>query len=478
MNFWRGDGRQFTVDSRSSIYKDLWQQPPLPAKKAPPVDKRSNRGATGGYGNDKCSMFDALYSYRLLGYWSGLLPVQGLLGNNPQLLRYNSVQRQFNHLYLLLGRMTNSYERGLVSKNSAADITHSTALIFGPLFWGIFTLRQATLFPALLKKWTRVEKEMQTIGSISKLKTHLNIITAINIIATLGSSTPCNEGIHQEPAPPWLVWEGTIACIEMAWYDRIAPCTEDFIVKLQVTLLASFNSLHIPVNYLSWAAPIAFFVHIYYRFIWMFTELTFLVLSYSLYRLFKQYQDHVESVKGKDMSAQFWYKMRLHYNSLSRLTKTLDDFLSPNTCITFAVDIFFVCYSLFHVFKRNPLTNKKLMYFLCYNVSRTLSIALLGSYINDLSKKPLLVLYSVPSKSFCGEVLRFQMEILADDICLTGCRFFSITRSFIITVVGTIATYEVVLIQFNTLQNEEFEFTSFCSAFTSYNIVPLNNSIT
>ncbi|KAF3421473.1 hypothetical protein E2986_03552 [Frieseomelitta varia] len=60
-------------------------------------------------------------------------------------------------------------------------------------------------------------------------------------------------------------------------------------------------------------------------------------------------------------------------------------------------------------------------------------------------------------------VMRFLAQVTTDNICLTGMKFFSVTRSLVLTVAGTIVTYELVLVQFNaTQQNNSSNSTIFC----------------
>lgn len=69
--------------------------------------------------------------------------------------------------------------------------------------------------------------------------------------------------------------------------------------------------------------------------------------------------------------------------------------------------------------------------------------------INDESKVPLVVFRTVSRDDWCLEVKRFYEEVSNDTIALSGLRFFNLTRKLILSVVGTIVTYELFLIQFH-----------------------------
>lgn len=74
-------------------------------------------------------------------------------------------------------------------------------------------------------------------------------------------------------------------------------------------------------------------------------------------------------------------------------------------------------------------------------------MSLYSSQIYDESKKPIDVLRAAPI--WCTEVRRYSEHVVNDTIALTGMRFFYLTRNLILSVTGTIITYELVLIQFH-----------------------------
>lgn len=85
---------------------------------------------------------------------------------------------------------------------------------------------------------------------------------------------------------------------------------------------------------------------------------------------------------------------------------------------------------------------------LIFLITRTMAVSLYASEIHDQSKRPVEFLRAVPI--WCIEVRRFSEHVVNDTIALTGMRFFYLTRKLILTVTGTIITYELVLIQFHT----------------------------
>ncbi|XP_075233505.1 uncharacterized protein LOC142331462 isoform X3 [Lycorma delicatula] len=73
------------------------------------------------------------------------------------------------------------------------------------------------------------------------------------------------------------------------------------------------------------------------------------------------------------------------------------------------------------------------VYSFSYLVTRTCAVSLFAATIYDESKKPVSVLFSVPSECYCIEVQRFLTQVTTDDLALTGYRFFSVTRTLMLT---------------------------------------------
>ncbi|XP_046660491.1 uncharacterized protein LOC124354227 [Homalodisca vitripennis] len=74
-----------------------------------------------------------------------------------------------------------------------------------------------------------------------------------------------------------------------------------------------------------------------------------------------------------------------------------------------------------------------------------------ASALHQESKVPAKILFSVPAESYNTDVARFQVQACQYNTVITGCNYFSITKSFMLTVAGTIVTYEIVLLQFGSL---------------------------
>lgn len=97
-------------------------------------------------------------------------------------------------------------------------------------------------------------------------------------------------------------------------------------------------------------------------------------------------------------------------------------------------------------------------YSLIFLIARTSAVFFIASSIHDESKKPLKILRTIPNDGWFGETQRFSKQVQDDCIALSGKKFFFISRGIIISIAGTIVTYELVLLQFDTEKIESYMF--------------------
>ncbi|RVE52034.1 hypothetical protein evm_003312 [Chilo suppressalis] len=93
-----------------------------------------------------------------------------------------------------------------------------------------------------------------------------------------------------------------------------------------------------------------------------------------------------------------------------------------------------------------------LVYFIFSSVfllCRFLAVSLNAANIHSASLAIAPSLYNLPSTVYCTEIQRFIEQVHGSTVALSGLQFFYVTKSLILTVAGTIVTYELVLLQFN-----------------------------
>ncbi|KAE8736904.1 Gustatory receptor 39 [Frankliniella occidentalis] len=199
---------------------------------------------------------------------------------------------------------------------------------------------------------------------------------------------------------------------------------------------------------------IVIYLNVTCTFLWNFIDLLVIIISYSLARRFDTFSQFLRQAKGKNYSIFWWQEVREAYNRLSLLTKQLDDQINGIVLLSFASNLYFICLQLLYNMSRFEQEKSVFsrLYF-CFSfawlLARAALVSMTAASVYEQSRAPTEVLYCVPSKSFNAEVQRFLVQTTTDTVALSGARFFWVTRSLVLTLAGTVATYEIVLVQFH-----------------------------
>ncbi|XP_017755956.1 PREDICTED: gustatory receptor for sugar taste 64f-like [Eufriesea mexicana] len=315
-------------------------------------------------------------------------------------------------------------------------VFNGTNLIASFLF-----LKLAMQWPSLMLTWEKVEKELShRHRKISKtsLSTKFKIVTVVVM---------------------------TFALIEHSFsilhgYMKAKECAEH---RGDTNIIGVYFQLQFPqifeytTEYSLWKGILVDVINILSTFSWNFVDLFLILISIALTDQFRQLNSRLYSIRGKAMPEWWWAEARSDYNHLASLTRQLDTHISIMVLLSFATDLYFICIQL--LFSFNPMQDtSEILYFgfsFGFLLTRTTVVSLCAASIHDESLLPAPVLYSVSGSSYSTEVMRFLSQVTTDNICLTGMKFFSVTRSLVLTVAGTIVTYELVLVQFNANQQND-----------------------
>ncbi|XP_070156540.1 gustatory receptor for sugar taste 64a [Polyergus mexicanus] len=189
-------------------------------------------------------------------------------------------------------------------------------------------------------------------------------------------------------------------------------------------------------------------------FTWNFMDVFIMLVATGLAERYKMLNKQVITSKHKTMD---WGGIREDYAALSCMVKKVDNDIAPIILLSFANNLYFICLQLLNGLSQ-PAGSSIVddIYFFgsfIFLIGRTVIVTLLTAKINDQSKMALPALYTCSASTYNTETERLIYQLTTDDISLTGMRFFSITRNFMLAVAGAIVTYEVVLLQFNISMN-------------------------
>ncbi|CAI6343521.1 unnamed protein product [Macrosiphum euphorbiae] len=399
--------------------------------------------------SDKNSLHRAITPLLILMQMSGLLPVQGIRRQNTSYLVFNWFSWILAYSIILVGSsvlmvslvVCNLYSNGLSYEVIGDLLFHGGTLIMYTLF-----IHLAREWPKVMEKWELMEREMKQYGYPSNMAFRIKMFSCIILIlSTIEHLASILTGVL-----------------------KAIHCSSDGL-DIFKHYIFTWKTFFTYINYSFAVAVILKFFDCLYSFAWNFIDLLIIILACALTDKFKQLNQKLASVRGKVLPSVYWRKSRETYNILASLTHDFDEFLSPVILLSFGHNLYFICYQLLNSLKPmlSPWEALCFAFLFTYLVGRTCVVSLYVASINDQSKKPKAVLFSVPAECYGVEVERFLMQVMSDELSFTGCNFFSVTRTFMLTVAGTIVTYEIVLIQFNNVAsgvpNQNNTITNYCS---------------
>ncbi|XP_039965715.1 gustatory receptor 5a for trehalose-like [Bactrocera tryoni] len=363
----------------------------------------------------------------------GLMPVRGVLAATAKGLSFSwlSFRTYYCLIYTLLTTVCTGLTLNMIVR-SALEVDSISPLVFhvNALLVSIGFLRLAGKWPQLMRKWQRVELLMppqQSWREREALSVRVHKVTFVLISLSL------TEHLLS-----------TISAIHFT----IHCATHGDAVESYFTAVSSH--IFLVFDYSTWLAWFGKILNVFMTFGWSYMDVFLMIIGIGLSSLFGQVQSSLELVKGQVMPETYWTRTRLQYRLICDLIEQVDSAVSGIIMLSFANNLFFVCIQLLRSINKMASTSHFIYFYasLSFLLGRTLAVSLYLSEINERSREPLGVIKHVPKEGYCAEVDRFEHEIAVDNVALTGLQYFNVTRGLILTVAGTIVTYELVLIQF------------------------------
>nr|QKN21301.1 gustatory receptor [Bactrocera dorsalis] len=419
------------VDEKQELTKELNEQ-----SKHPKV-RGIRRGTRADFIHNG-SFHEAVGPLLVIAQCFCLMPVRGILAASPKGLsfRWKSFRTWYCILYTLVTIADTGLTINMVVKG-VLDVRNIEPLIFHAniLLASIGFLRLAAKWPQLMRKWQRVERHMPPFQSWREreaLAVRVHKVTFVLITLSLT--------------------EHLLSTISAIHFANYCPSRVDPIESYFMTVV---SQIFFVFDYSTWLAWFGKILNVLMTFGWSYMDVFLMIIAIGLSSLFEQVQRSLERVKGQVMPESFWTRTRLQYRLICDLIEQVDSAVSAITVLSFANNLYFVCIQLLKSMNTMPSVAHFVYFYasLCFLLARTLAVSLYLSEVNDRSREPLKIIKKVPKEGFHSEVDRLAHEIGMDTVALTGLKFFNITRGLVLTVAGTIVTYELVLIQFHEDQN-------------------------
>ncbi|KAG5679765.1 hypothetical protein PVAND_009305 [Polypedilum vanderplanki] len=227
-----------------------------------------------------------------------------------------------------------------------------------------------------------------------------------------------------------------------------SPIAKEIYIQQRSILfrLIDFNYFYIPIFE---------FVHISRRVHWCFVELFIIILGMNLSLKFNQFYERLNKVRQQIVWDGYWRMSREHYVMLCELSEKASEFSSPLlTLITFA-DFFFLCERLYKQYAADYDTFGRIQISLLgtFFLLRSIILFYYCSTVNFHASRPLEILRDAPLRNINVDFQRLVNEVENCDRGFSGAGFFIIKKSFIISFIGAVTTYQLVILQnINTIR--------------------------
>ncbi|BFF98554.1 uncharacterized protein DMAD_06693 [Drosophila madeirensis] len=370
----------------------------------------------------------------LVAEFFAMMPVKGVTGKHPGDLSFS--WRNVRTCFCLVFITSSVANFGLslfkvlnnpISFNSIKPIIFRGSV----LLVLIVALRLAQKWPALMMYWHEVEQGLpQYPSQLAKWQ----MGRTIRMVMLVGMMLSFAEHLLS-----------IVSAINYAWYCN---GTSDPIKNF---FLLTNDEIFYVTSYSTTLALWGKFQNVYSTFIWNYMDMFVMIVSIGLAAKFRQLNNDLRNFKGMHMAPSYWSERRIQYRTICILCDKMDDAISLITMVSFSNNLYFICVQLLRSLNTMPsVAHAVYFYFsLIFLIGRTLAVSLYSASVHDESRVTLRYLRCVPKDSWCPEVKRFSEEVISDEVALSGMKFFHLTRKLVLSVAGTIVTYELVLIQFH-----------------------------
>ncbi|KAJ6635418.1 Gustatory receptor for sugar taste 64a [Pseudolycoriella hygida] len=401
------------------------------------------------------SFFESVWPVIYVAQFMGFMPLQGVRTKDPVKyeFRWKTIRVLVTLLYFLLGGLIAEMylqkiaKIGINAKNIVNLVFYSCCLFGGVLF-----LLLAQKFKRLAIAWQRFEKVFLNLPYKEcgwRLSTKIRITAAaISFVAIVEHIMAQGNTIYN-------------------FYMKINICQVNVNDKWQHFFLYEYPHVFAVLPYNFVFTIFTQWIITSLTFGWNYMDIFIIVTSIGLATRFKQINQRLEEMENNPIDEPLWAEIRHHYVLLCELVETVDKYISGITLLSCTNNLYFICYQLLNIFNVLPyLINYVYFWFsLSYLIGRTIVLFLIASSINDAAAYPVKFVRQRRTTEWCSELERFGDQISTQVVALSGMKFFFITRSLLFGMAGTIVTYELVLLQFDTEgKNSQNSTSTYCDS--------------
>ncbi|ALC44534.1 Gr64c, partial [Drosophila busckii] len=384
------------------------------------------------------SFHEAVGKVLLTAQCFAMMPVRGVTAKHPSRLSFS--WRHVRTICCLIFLISTLCDLGLTIYkvvHGPINFNNIKPIIFksSTLLVCLTALNLARNWPKLMLHWREIEQDLPEYHTQQQ---KCRMAHTINMIMLIGMMLSFAEHL--------------LSMISAINYSFYCNATDD---PVRNFFMLTNDHIFYVFNY---AAPLAIWAklqNVYATFIWNYMNIFVMVVSVGLASIFRQLNENLRIFKGMHLPPSYWSERRIQYRNICTLCGKMDTAISLITMVSFSNNLYFICVQLLRSLNPMPsVAHAVYFYFsLSYLIGRTLAVSLYAASVHDESRRSLRFLRLVPKDAWCPEAKRFAEEISSDLVALSGMKFFYLTRKLVLSVAGTIVTYELVLIQFHEDQD-------------------------
>ncbi|XP_030372203.1 uncharacterized protein LOC115622410 [Scaptodrosophila lebanonensis] len=381
------------------------------------------------------SFQEAIRPVLLIAQIFALMPVRGIASKCADDLRFSwwSWRTVYAMIVIVFFGITSGFMVAFVTSVKFDFDSVETLIFYASIFFiSLAFFQLAHRWPAVVVEWQAVESqlpELRTERERGALAQHIRMITLVGIMCSLV--------------------EHLLSMLASIYYVNACPVIPN--QPIESFLYLNFAPIWQFMDYNQLMGILGKVVNVLATFAWSFNDIFVMAVSVSLASRFRQLNDYMQQEARQPTKQEYWIQCRKNFRNLCKLCDVVDDAISTITLLCFSNNLYFICGKILKSLQKKPSASHTLYFWfsLTFLLGRTLILSLYSASINDESKRPLLIFRCVPREYWCMELKRFSEEVHMDMVALTGMKFFRLTRGVVISVAGTIVTYELILLQFN-----------------------------
>uniref|UniRef100_A0A1S4K3J8 Gustatory receptor n=2 Tax=Culex quinquefasciatus TaxID=7176 RepID=A0A1S4K3J8_CULQU len=374
----------------------------------------------------------------------GVFPLQSVLNRAPESMTFRTVSVTcvvsaisifggYTMLLLSLVRLG----RDLNAINVAEPIFFGICATSLVIFWQL-----AKQWQAIAVAWSRTERTF--VRYKSNLKGKIRFVAAALLLMALAEHLlfVANNVSYMLKEIDYCNW-------------TIPDPAKFFFAKTFTTTFHTF----------AYSLPIAIYneyIIISMTFVWNFIDLFIMLISIGIAARFDQLRDRVfDRINSWTPTTEhFWEQIRIQYVALCELAASINRAISKLVFVSYANDTYYIVLQIMNANQEQPSVVNKVYfwYSFAYLLLRTFLMFWYSAQVEHTSHGMCRLIQLVPTAEYCDELQRLQMYTKCG-ASLNGMGVFSVSRRIVLTLTGTIITYELVLLSYREGSSDQHSTT-------------------